>query len=281
MLIGSGPVTQAGPAVMPPSPRPNRAVLVSANGTVLLTSDKRRGFTLDPDQQSRYGLVPPLAGTTVLGESIAFGNRFTWLDASAGRFAVAICEEFNRLLTLSGPFVEALSVSHLLVPVLAPAMYQDGWQGRDAKTLSDQTGCTVLISNSLGIDAYFAPRHGGGHPPTLIAAVPPEGGHYGDTDLVCLPSRDAALPRSLRRNALTPRTMIVDALQQMVTSLLTIATSHGGGIATVPWQDVANVAGLTTNVVGRVASYLAAEGLVINLGASCIVTEVAGLTALL
>ena len=240
-LIGSGPVTQAGPTVTVGGPLPNRAVLISDDGTVLLTQDKRCGFTLQAEQQRRYGIVPPLPGKSNLGESIAVGVRFSWLDASAGRFAVTICEEFNRLFSLSGPFVDGLSITHLLVPVIAPAMFRAGWQARDARAIAEQCGCVVVVANSLAIQPYFPPERDGGHAVTLIAAIPPEGGSYGDGVLMCLPAREATLPTRLRANALTPRTARLSIVRHLVDVLLTLITPSSGSVsgAIVSFQALA------------------------------------------
>lgn len=281
LLIGSGPVTQAGPTVAVGGPLPNRAVLVTDDGTVLLTQDKRCGFTLQPEQQRRYGIVPPLPGTSNLGESIAVGVTFSWLDASAGRFAVTICEEFNRLFSLSGPFVDGLSITHLLVPVIAPAMFRAGWQARDARALAEQCGCVVVVANSLAIQPYFPPERDGGHAVTLIAAIPPEGGRYGDAVLMCLPTQQATLPTRLRANALTPRTARLNVDRHIVDVLLTLITSLSGPFsgALVSFQELAEASGTTLEVVSQVARALSARDLIFAFGSSIVIQDIDGLRA--
>jgi len=210
LLIGTGPVTRAGSTPPNVGCPPNRAVLVHRDGTVLLTQDKRRGFTLDAEQQRRYGLAKQLGGESPLGEHLWQGTTFSYLEGQAGRFAIAICEDHGRLIERTArstsDFVARLGVTHLLVPVIAPAMWHGGWQAKAACEIADAVGASVLVSNSCAID-QFATVGGGSAAATLVAAIPQRRPSEirRSSRLLLRPCSGTPPPTSPRANALTVR----------------------------------------------------------------------------
>ncbi|WP_344845586.1 hypothetical protein [Nonomuraea dietziae] len=179
LMVGTGPVRAEGPACYHRSRPPNRAVLLHREtGKVLLTQDKQYGFTLDVKQQQIYGALigsekPYEHG---LGEFIAQGETLNLLESASGRYAVLICEDLGRLLTL-GATAMAAGVSHILVPVLSTAMHGTNWASKAAVLLAEHAGAAVAISNSLAIDRFTPKEYAPGkqediRPPTLIVSIP-------------------------------------------------------------------------------------------------------------
>jgi predicted amidohydrolase len=177
ILVGTGPVTTMGSAVPPKPPRPNRAVVLTSDGEVVFTQDKRAGFTLDAIQIKRYELSEKLGISGPLNEYIRKGSRLTVIDNSSGRFAIAICEDHGRVIE-NGHLSQAIGLTHLLVPVIAPAMWSGGWQSSAAQTLASGCGISVAVSNSIAINQQGQDASGTttGPAPTLCVVRAPHAG---------------------------------------------------------------------------------------------------------
>jgi hypothetical protein len=167
LLLGSGPVTSVGPASNT-SRVPNRAVLMHRSGRArtLLTQDKRSGFCFTTDKQKEYGVA---LGGIKRDEYIPHSRQVNLLESRHGRFAVQICEDFDRLDRQAT--VTAAGVTHLVVPVLAAAMWSQGWQAKAGQVIGINAGAKVAVGNGLAIQRFFdkAP------PPTLLTVASPAG----------------------------------------------------------------------------------------------------------
>lgn len=175
LLAGTGPVTTVGVDVQPGTTKlPNRAVVLTSDGDVVFTQDKRAGFTMSPEQIRRYRLEPVLGANDTLAEHIRKGSLLTIIDASAGRFAIAICEDHGRLIEIGG-LCAKMGVTHLLVPVIAPAMWSGGWQCTGARQLASELGVSTAVGNSLAVDQRGRADADGVSPPaiTLFAVQAP------------------------------------------------------------------------------------------------------------
>ncbi|RSN60920.1 hypothetical protein DMH01_16840 [Amycolatopsis sp. WAC 04182] len=151
LLLGTGPVTSAGPR--PTSNRPpNRAVLVHRNGWLdpLLTQDKMAGFCFTVEKQKEYEVE---LGGVKRDERISHDPLITVLESRVGRFAVQVCEDFTRPLR-HHPVI-AVGATHLLVPVLAAPMWRGGWQAVAGQVLTVQLGAKAAVSNGLAITRFY------------------------------------------------------------------------------------------------------------------------------
>lgn len=201
LLLGTGPIRNEGPHVDGPRP-PNRAVLLHRSGKRLITQDKQRGFCLTLSQQRRYGLDP--GGNRE--EYIALGRETFVLEARHGRFAILICEDLKRA-DLQERIIKS-GTTHVMVPVLAGAMWKNGWQAPAALRLAEESGTDVAVSNGLAIERDY---NGMPAPTLLVFSVPPGHDEYLRADQL-LDSDElqrrlpASVPPDARADALTPRT---------------------------------------------------------------------------
>lgn len=203
LLIGTGPLTPTkGPGIT--GRRPNRAVLMTRAGKILLTQDKQRGFTFTAGQQREYGVAA--LGRTTRDEHIDLGTDFKALESRYGRFGIHICEDLGRHDLQSD--VIASGVTHLMVPVLAAAMHDEGWQANAAESLVIAAGTSVAVTNGLAINRFVPAAYGGGPAPTLVAIKPPTG-HPTEYPSLSDMVREYACTKtaiSALEDALTPRT---------------------------------------------------------------------------
>nr|WP_042191390.1 hypothetical protein [Kibdelosporangium sp. MJ126-NF4]CEL20048.1 hypothetical protein [Kibdelosporangium sp. MJ126-NF4]CTQ97272.1 hypothetical protein [Kibdelosporangium sp. MJ126-NF4] len=201
IVLGSGPVSRAGPSLQSNRP-PNRAVLVHRSGRarLLLTQDKQSGFTFTVDKQHEYRVD---LGDVKRDEYIPHVHQLTLLESRLGRFGIQICEDLGRperhqRLTAAG-------VTHLVVPVLAAAMWNQGWQARAGETLGVRSGMKVVVSNGLAIHRFFNEMPA----PTLLVVSGPQGtqDHYlKSEELVRVSSNVNGKTMEAREDALKPRT---------------------------------------------------------------------------
>lgn len=195
LLLGTGPVANEGPHISGPRP-PNRAVLVHRNGHLLLTQDKQRGFCFTKEQQRKYGVD--------LGynrdEYITQGQRTSLLESRHGRFAVHICEDLNRA-DLQWEIIKS-GTTHLMVPVLAAAMWAEGWQAQSAFRLAEESGTDVAISNGLAIQRFY---NGNPAPTLLVCSVPASREDYLSRDELVKAYFPDRVPDNPRTDALTAR----------------------------------------------------------------------------
>jgi predicted amidohydrolase len=169
LLIGTGPVTEFAAASACNRP-PNRAVLLHRSGKVLLTQDKRFGFTFTHSQQEDYGIDLERTRT----EYLAQGIETTLLESHYGRFGVLICEDVTRHAAQHD--VISAGATHLFVPVFAAAMWNAGWQAKMATILAEEAGAKSAVSNGLAIHRFVPkglPEAGTPVPTLLIIATPP------------------------------------------------------------------------------------------------------------
>jgi hypothetical protein len=167
LLLGTGPFTSVGPPTNT-TRNPNRAVLTHRSGTsrLLLTQDKRSGFCFTTEKQKEYGVA---LGDVKRDEYIAHTQQLTLLESRHGRFAVQICEKFDRPDRQMS--IMATGVTHLVVPVLAAAMWSQGWQAKAGQIFGINAGTKVAVGNGLAIQRFFdeAPV------PTLLTVAGPPG----------------------------------------------------------------------------------------------------------
>jgi predicted amidohydrolase len=196
LLAGTGPVRDQGPVACGDRP-PNRAVMLHRNGKLLLTQDKQRGFTLTEGQQRRYGVN--YAGSN-RAEYITQGARLSVLESCRGRVAVAICEDLDRA-DIRNQVIKS-GTTHLMVPVLAGAMWERGWQPPDAYMVAVETGTDVAVSNGLAIESTYdgKPVH-----TLLVFSVPAEREDYLDPGELLAKPMPTTVPGAPRGNALTAR----------------------------------------------------------------------------
>jgi predicted amidohydrolase len=202
LLIGTGPVRKVGPALSGRR-RPNRAVLVhrSGNRHPLLTQDKHSGFCFTSEKQKEYGVDRHLGGVK-RDEWIPHDRSLTVLESRRGRFGVQICEDFGR--PDRRQHITAAGVTHLIVPVLAAAMWEDGWQARAGEALGIDVGTKAAVSNSLAIERFYK----NDPVPTLLTVVgpsdKPEQYLTGRAMIRCYSNQDGK-DVSAREDALQPR----------------------------------------------------------------------------
>ncbi|GAB3730341.1 hypothetical protein GCM10027598_52460 [Amycolatopsis oliviviridis] len=212
LLLGTGPVTAAGPA--PGSNRPpNRAVLVHRNGWVepMLTQDKMSGFCFTVEKQKEYEIE---LGGVKRDERISHDSLITVLESRAGRFAIQVCEDFTR--PERHQHLIAVGVTHVLVPVLAAPMWKKGWQAEAGQRLAVHLGAKAAVSNGLAITRFYREKKDGENGPyeieypatTLLTAAGPPGkpDEYLTTDAMVkeYQNPDARRQKALD-DALTPR----------------------------------------------------------------------------
>lgn len=208
LMVGTGPVTEVGGPATCNRPT-NRAVLLHRRGDVLLTQDKQRGFTFTAGQQTEYEI--DLGGTR--DEYLAQGTSLALLEARYGRFGVLICEDADQHSPQSD--IIAVGATHLLVPILAAAMWDQGWQAVAAKRFVMEAGTDVAVCNGVAFHRFVPFPHAPRPPlalkpaPTLLIITAPPG-HTGEwpshDDLVtahAAPDSVAAL--DARTDALMPR----------------------------------------------------------------------------
>jgi hypothetical protein len=124
------------------------------------------------------------------------------LESRCGRFGVQICEDLNRMEHQQ--YIVAAGVTHLLVPVLAGAMWDGGWQAKAGRDLAVALGAKIAVGNSMALERFFGDKPA----PTLLTvagpAIPPS--QYLTTrDLVRVHLNQNAATTDAREDALTPR----------------------------------------------------------------------------
>ncbi|WP_305784739.1 hypothetical protein [Symbioplanes lichenis] len=145
ILVGTGPLS-AGPAA---ERRPNRAVLLHRdNGRLVLEQDKCDGFSMTDEQMANWRLFGLQPGPRA--EWMREGHDRVVLEAWAGRFAVLICEDFDRLFALGAPLA-TWGPTHLLIPVFAPRVTRYRWQQKSAQQFVNEVGAISVIANSNAI----------------------------------------------------------------------------------------------------------------------------------
>ncbi|WP_158854224.1 hypothetical protein [Saccharothrix deserti] len=199
LLLGSGPVLSVGPH--PRTDRlTNRAVLVHRSGQrrPLLIQDKGSGFCFTTKKQHDFHL--DLGGKR--DERIPHTRTVTLLESRCGRFGIQICEDLNRIEHQQ--YIVAAGVTHLLVPVLAGAMWNGGWQATAGQDLAVALGAKIAVGNSMALERFF----GGKPAPTLLTvagpAIPPSQ-YLTMRDLVRVHLNQNAATTDAREDALTPR----------------------------------------------------------------------------
>ncbi|MCS7476909.1 hypothetical protein ACFFQW_01405 [Umezawaea endophytica] len=199
LLLGSGPVL--GVAPHPNTDRlTNRAVLVHRHGRgrPLLVQDKNSGFCFTAQKQQDLGL--DLGGKR--DERIPHTRTITVVESRCGRFGVQICEDLNRREHQRN--IVAAGVTHLLVPVLAGAMWEGGWQARAGHDLAVELGAKIAVGNSMALERSFNDKPA----PTLLTvagpATPPSD-YLTMSDSVRVYPNPNAATTDAREDALTPR----------------------------------------------------------------------------
>ncbi|WP_406467789.1 hypothetical protein [Streptomyces sp. NBC_01594] len=169
LMVGTGPVLAHGTRSSRDR-RPNRAVLLNRRGDPLLIQDKQRGFTLTPKQQNDYGLRIGEPPPVMRGEYHVQATGLSLIESRYGRFGIHICEDVGWH-EMRGAVIAA-GVTHLLVPVLAAPIADQGWQEQAAMDLVKEAGTDVAVSNGLAI-ARTTYEH---EPATtlLLIKVPPD-----------------------------------------------------------------------------------------------------------
>ncbi|GAA0512092.1 hypothetical protein Ade02nite_44170 [Paractinoplanes deccanensis] len=145
LLVGTGPLT-GGSAQDPP---PNRAVLLHRDsGEEVWYQDKCEPFTLTQRQIEDWQLA-----------GLEPGPRAEWkrdtrdrhvVDAWAGRFAVLICEDLGRVVSI-GADLSTVGPTHLFVPVFAPPVARHRWQEQAAVQFAHAVGSVSIVANSQAV----------------------------------------------------------------------------------------------------------------------------------
>ncbi|MBP2330702.1 putative amidohydrolase [Kibdelosporangium banguiense] len=201
LMLGTGPVWNVVPHPRTGRP-PNRAVLLHRSGRarLLTTQDKHSGFTFTTDKQREYKVD---LGEVKRDEYISHSRQLNLLESRYGRFGIQICEDFNRFERQQ--YVVTAGVTHLLVPVLAAAMWTGGWQAKASEMLAVSAGVKVAVSNSLAVERFYAEKP----VPTLLTVSGPPGvpEQYLTTgDLVRHHDNPNGRTMQAREDALKPRT---------------------------------------------------------------------------
>ena len=172
----------------------NRAVLMDRlTGEVVLTQDKQHGFTLTALQVSEWGLAPELKQPVAHAEWLDNSDKVLHLlDTAHGRFAILICEDLSRSLSM-GALAAALGVAVVLVPIFgatilpapapilpAPAPILPGppvrpgssWAHDFAAQIAVQVGTRLVVVNSLAISRSYQPEPGTVANTTLFTVAP-------------------------------------------------------------------------------------------------------------
>jgi hypothetical protein len=166
---------------------------------LLMTQDKRSGFTFTTNKQEEYGVD---LGGVKRDEHIPHNRQVNLLEARCGRFGVQICEDFGRLDRRAS--IVAAGVTHLIVPVLAAAMWEHGWQAKAGEDLGISAGTKIAVANGLAIQRFYedAPA------PTLLTvtgpATPPQQ-YLSTNDLIHVHSNVNGKTMTAREDALKPR----------------------------------------------------------------------------
>jgi hypothetical protein len=164
-----------------------------------MTQDKHSGFTFTTDKQREYMVD---LGDVKRDEYISHSHQLNLLESRCGRFGIQICEDFNRFERQQ--YVVAAGVTHVIVPVLAAAMWTGGWQAKASEMLATSAGVKVAVSNSLAVQRFY-----GEQPvPTLLTVSGPPGvpEQYLTTgDLVRGHSNPSGRIMQAREDALKPR----------------------------------------------------------------------------
>lgn len=160
LMVGTGDVDlPATPGVSAPDvdeelangrPMPvNRAVLVHGpTGRVLAAADKMFGYHIDSATLESYRLKPSPSGRS---EGIRNGRHLVVLESTLGRFTILTCEDLDHVVELGALLLE-LGVSHIINPVIAPALEPWRWQHQAARALGKDCGARVITTNSLAIE---------------------------------------------------------------------------------------------------------------------------------
>ena len=177
----------------------NRAVLIHGrSGEVVAVADKVRGYHIAGPDLGTYGMA---SGSPPEGraEAIRTGRRTVILESTAGRFAILICEDLDRLLEI-GPSLHQAGVSHILNPVIAPEILPFRWQQLAGRVFNKDVGTALITTNSLAIDRIVT--HEKGHQegaPTLlvVTGTDAKGAHLINNPkaLSQTPAEDAVTPR--------------------------------------------------------------------------------------
>ena len=146
ILVGSGPLEQDDHGLVA-----NRAVLLSRSGEVLLTQDKRHGFSLRAEQVEEWGLADDLDGPGAYAEPLLLGRTLGTRESSIGRLSVMICEDLGRVAQDGRALLE-LGPSLLLAPVLSKPTLLHYWEHSDAKKWASDAGANTIVANSLVIE---------------------------------------------------------------------------------------------------------------------------------
>jgi predicted amidohydrolase len=146
LLVGSGPLerNENGFAT-------NRAVLLSRSGELLLSQDKRHGFSLTEDQVREWGLRDSLKSPGAYAEPLLPGETLSILETSIGRLTVMVCEDLGRIAQDGRGLIE-LGPSTMLTPVLSKPTLPHYWEHSDAKLWASEIGSDTVVANSLVIE---------------------------------------------------------------------------------------------------------------------------------
>jgi predicted amidohydrolase len=142
VLVGTGPLERED--AIPPN---RAAILCRRTAQVLWHQDKTVGFTLQPGQIEKWGLERLKPGPC--DEHITFG-RSRVIESAAGRFAVLVCEDVGRTMTV-GPIAGEHGVSVLVSPIFSKEILEWRWEDQAAESHDVEFGCRVIVANSLAV----------------------------------------------------------------------------------------------------------------------------------
>jgi predicted amidohydrolase len=141
VLIGTGDIEPRGSR-----PVNAGAVLDARTGELLLQQRKQHPFNIKPGELRDWAL--PLPTDHQLDEDLRRGHRLVVAETGLGRLGILVCEDLARVAGL-GATIRELGMSHALAPVFSKPTLEHYWEHSRAKVHADETGTSVIVSNSL------------------------------------------------------------------------------------------------------------------------------------
>jgi len=188
IVAGTGPADIGDPPF-------NRAwVIDRRSGARLFEQDKIVPYTMEARTVESWGLVGLFGGPGDAYEAMSRGQSTTIAEASAGRFAILICQDLSEILDV-GARVRDADVSVVLVPVFDSELSAERWHHDKAKELRQAAGSRVVVSNSLAIARHADPTAAGRPVTTSLVEHPAGLGGVAYRDLPLLAT--ATSPTSL------------------------------------------------------------------------------------
>jgi predicted amidohydrolase len=127
----------------------NQAVVFGSQGKQLLSHHKLHRYSMDYEQQDRYGVLEALKEVNRTEDMEVKPYEIEVIETPIGRLAILICEDLV-VETMVDPLVIKLGLDWLLVPVLDGCQTGTRWPAKFGLKYADRGAC-VVVATSLSL----------------------------------------------------------------------------------------------------------------------------------